>query len=305
MDRRDIPLPAAGRPAVAVLVNPPTVEDRGRLRAMVEARCRQHGWSPPVWLETTPVEPGTGLTRRALATGADLVLCCGGDGTVMAAATALAGTAVPLALIPQGTGDVLARNLGIPLDVDEALDVAFTGTTRSLDLGRVGDRRFAVMAGLGFDAKMVGDVPARLKARLGWPAYVVSALRNLRGSPMKAKLCSDDAPPMVHAARTVVVGNVGRLQAGSRLLPAANPGDGKLDVAVIAPTRWWDWLRLGWRLLTGSNRDDQLLKRFQSRRLEIRTDRPQPLELDGEVGGPVTSMSVAVDPAALSIKVPR
>ena len=152
---------------VAVVVHPLTVPDPSALRAALADRFVGRGWAAPLWLETTREDSGTRMTARAVAQGVDLVVCCGGDGSVRAVAAALAGTGVPLGVLPTGTGNLLARNLGIPRDLEAAVDVALGGRERTLDLGAVGDRRFVVMAGVGFDAAMIADAPAALKDRLG------------------------------------------------------------------------------------------------------------------------------------------
>lgn len=292
-------------PCAAVVVHPLTVPDPGALRAALTARFQRQGWAPPRWCETTPEDPGTALTADAVAHGVDLVVCCGGDGTVRAVAAALVGTGVPLGVLPTGTGNLLARNLGIPRDLGPAVDVALDGALRTLDLGTADGHSFAVMAGVGFDAAMVADAPVALKSRFGWPAYVLSALRHLGDRPMVVTLRGDGGPWRTLRARGVIVGNVGELQGGSRLLPAADPADGLLDVAVLAPSGLWDWARIVGRVLSGSSREDGLLERFQVRRLELRTRRPQPHELDGDPREAVTSVTFEVAPAALVVRVPR
>src|SRR5690606_12427062 len=195
-----------------------------------------------LWLETTVDDPGYAMTRKALAENADLVIAAGGDGTVRAVSSELAGTGVPLGVVPVGTGNLLARNLGIPLVTATAIRVALGGGGVRIDVVRVfGDglptERFVVMAGLGLDAAVVGEATANLKARLGWPAYLVSLARNLSFPAVRVDISVDGRRPVRHLARMVVVGNVGTLHAGLPLLPDAKPDDGRLDVVVVAPRR--------------------------------------------------------------------
>jgi hypothetical protein len=197
----------------AVIINPATA-DVPDLREPVEQTLAAAGCSTPLWLETTPEDPGPGMAEAAVAAGVQLVMICGGDGTVMACLGALAGTDVPVAVVPLGTGNLLARNLGVPTRLADALAVAVNGVDRRIDLGRVGDQPFAVMAGIGFDAAMMADATEDMKRFAGWPAYVASALRHLRDPVMRVRLCIDDGPPLRRRARTVLVGNVGRLQGG-------------------------------------------------------------------------------------------
>src|SRR5258705_8171559 len=204
----------------AVIINPATA-DVVALRKTMEETLTAAGWSTPMWLETTPEDPGAGMAEAALAAGVQLVAICGGDGTIMACLGTLAGKDVPVALLPLGTGNLLARNLGVPIELADALAVAVRGEDRRIDLGRVGDQPFSVMAGIGFDAAMMADASGGMKKFSGWPAYVVSGLRHLRDPVMRVQLRIDDNPPMRRPARTVLVGNVGRLQGGPQLLPDA------------------------------------------------------------------------------------
>ena len=146
----------------AVILNPATA-DVPALRKSVEKTLDAAGWSTPMWLETTPEDPGAGMAEAAVAAGVQLVVICGGDGTIMACLGALAGTDVPVALLPLGTGNLLARNLGVPIELADALAVAVNGVDRRIDLGRVGDQPFSVMAGIGFDAAMMADASEGMK----------------------------------------------------------------------------------------------------------------------------------------------
>jgi diacylglycerol kinase (ATP) len=196
----------------AVVVNPTKVDDIRALRDAVTAGMREAGWDTPLWLETTAEDPGYAMAEQALGEGVAMVLACGGDGTVRAVLTVLAGTGTPLGVLPAGTGNLLARNLGLPVDdLGKALDVALTGVVRPIDVGRIepataGGRveRFAVMAGVGFDAQMMRDAPKELKSTVGWPAYLVSAVENLRGSSIPLQVRLDDGQPIRTSARTVV-----------------------------------------------------------------------------------------------------
>ncbi|HEY6648346.1 MAG TPA: diacylglycerol kinase family protein, partial [Mycobacterium sp.] len=163
----------------AIILNPATA-DVSALREAVEKTMVTAGWSTPMWLETTPEDPGAGMAEAAVAAHVQLVMICGGDGTIMACLGALAGTDLPVALLPLGTGNLLARNLGVPIELADALAVAVNGEDRRIDLGRVGDQPFSVMAGIGFDAAMMADASEGMKQLAGWPAYVVSGLRHLR-----------------------------------------------------------------------------------------------------------------------------
>lgn len=288
----------------AIIVNP-AKSDAVDLRKQVDKTLAAAGWSASLWLETTPADPGFGMAEAAVEAGVQLVVICGGDGTVMACLDALSGSGLPVAVLPLGSGNLLARNLGIPLDFDESLDVAVNGDDRRIDLGRVGDQPFAVMAGLGFDAAMMADTTERMKRLAGWPAYVASALRHLRDPVMRVQLSIDGGAAVSRSARTVLVGNVGQLEGGLELLPAAAADDGLLDVVIVAPRTLRDWVRVAYRIIRKPHTRDRHLERFQGQVISIEADREVPRQVDGEVIDDGRRIDARVEPGALIVRVPR
>ena len=289
---------------LAVVVNPVKLPDPGKFRQKVSAALAEHGWDEPMWLETTPEDPGEGQARAAAAAGVDVVLACGGDGTVTAAAAGLVGTATPLAVIPLGTGNLLARNLGLPVEEDEALTVALTGRRRRLDVGRANGSLFLTMAGLGLDAKMLAGASERVKKRFGWGAYVAAAVRHLWDRPMRVRLRTDSGPPVRRRASGVIVGNVGALQGGVPLLPDAQPDDGLRDVVVLTARSLGGWLAVVLHvLLRRPMGTDRVLRRTFAQ-LRIDLDHPHLWELDGEVMGRTSQLVINISPGALTVLVP-
>jgi undecaprenyl-diphosphatase len=285
------------------------VVNRTRVRdwAQVSRRCRAAaaagGWDC-LLLETAVDDAGTGLTHRALATGARLVFAVGGDGTVRACAQALAGTGVPLAIVPRGTANLAARALGVPPGLGAALAVGFGGHERRIDLAVANGITYAAMAGIGVDAAVVGATPERLKARAGWLAYAATGARHALGRRTTFRVRLDGAEPLTRRARSVVVGNVGLLPGGFLLLPDARLDDGLLDVAILAPSSPLGWARVAYRVMAGSRHEDWQLERHQARGIEIRAAGELPREIDGEVIQPGRSLTVTVAPAALVVRVP-
>lgn len=292
--------------------------------ARVRALLRDHGYRDQVWTPTTAEEPAGALAARVAEADTALVVVCGGDGTVRACADVLSGGAIPLAVVPCGTGNLLARNLRLPSDPDAALREALAGTAVGIDLGRIhGDglepTRFTVMAGAGFDAAMVRDASARLKQRLGWVAYVLSALRHLGDPRMRLSVRLDGGAPLERRARMVVLGNVGSLQGGLPLLPDARPDSGRLDVVLLDPRGVAGWLAAAGHLLTrsatrtpgprraaGPNRRPAhgALEYFSAERIDLRFARPQPREVDGDAFAAGTRLTAEVEPGALRVYLP-
>lgn len=295
---------------VAVILNPAKVEDRAGFRRRLERRALAAGWPAPTWYETSRDDPGRTAARAALEGGVDLIVVAGGDGTVRAVSGELAGRGTPLGIVPAGTGNLLARNLGLPLDHGAAIRVALEGYDRRIDLVRVsGDgietERFAVMAGLGLDAAIVGEAPPLLKTQMGWPAYLVSAARNFSFPAVSVEVTVGDAEPVRRRARTVLIGNVGTLAGGLPLLPEARPDDGLLDVLVLAPRALTDWPRLAWRVLRRSRGTDERLSHWRGRHVAVRADDACPRQLDGDVISPGRELRAGVEHEALTVRVPR
>jgi len=283
----------------AVIVNPNRVEGLDELRAQIRDQLAEAGWPEPEWLETTAEDPGTGQARQAVADGADVVFVAGGDGTVRACIEGLSGSDSALAILPGGTGNLLATNLGVPTDTIDGVRLALERGRRTIDLGYVDDQAFAVMAGMGLDAAMVDDAPTKLKAVLGPVAYVYSAFKHLNDAEMKVEVQVDDYPVLRRRARTVLVGNVGRLQGGVNLLPDAEPDNGQMDVAVLAPRNLGHWIQLAFGVLRPGRHRVPNMEVLRGSRITVTSDRPQPRQLDGDVIDPSDTLDVTVRPDAL------
>ena len=287
----------------AIVINSTLARDLGRFRRRCREAAAAAGWEPS-FLETTLDDRGPGLAGAAVAAGARLVVAAGGDGTVRACAQALAGTQVPLAIVPLGTANLAARALGIPSRIGRSLATAFGGHERRIDLAVAGELTFAAMAGIGLDAEVVAATPRLLKRRAGWLAYAAAGIAHLPGRGQLFTVRLDDDEPLARQARCVVVGNAGLLPGGFALLPQARLDDGLLDVGILAPAGPAGWLRVAHQVLSGGGRDGRQLERHQARRVEIRTDTELPREVDGEVIAPGRSLTVTLLRRALTVRVP-
>jgi YegS/Rv2252/BmrU family lipid kinase len=295
---------------LAVVLNPVKVEDVGQFQAIVSAMALEAGWTTPTWHLTTVEDSGTGQAHQAAVEGADLVIVCGGDGTVREVCAELAGTGIPVGIVPAGTGNLLARNLDIPLYVRAAIDVALTGQDRAIDMVKVQgdaleDSHFMVMAGMGFDAAIMEGVNEDIKKKVGWLAYVWSALKSLMFPVTKVEISVDGGEPTTHRARTIVVGNVGYLQAGMPLLPDATIDDGQLDVVILYPRRFLSWVPLAYRVLAKRPRTDETINRMTGRTVSIRAAAETPRQLDGDSVGPGRELHMECIHGRVLVRVPR
>lgn len=322
--------PPPPNPRAAVVYNPIKV-DLERLRAAVAASEERSGWAPSLWLATSEADPGTGLARAALGDGVDVVLAAGGDGTVRAVAEGLRGSGVALALLPSGTGNVLARNLELPLaHLERSVDTAFGGEDRAVDLGVVEieradgsreEKAFVVMAGMGLDAKMIANTNPELKKRVGWLAYVDAIVRSLRDSEaLRVKYSVDGGPEKTMTAHTVLVGNCGTLPGNVLLLPEAAIDDGVFDIVALRPegvVGWAQvWVKIFWengvlrrssvgrKLVSDYGREVRTLRYVKAASITARLDRAEEFELDGDEFGTAVAFRAHVEQGALTVRVP-
>jgi diacylglycerol kinase family enzyme len=291
-------------PAVAFVVNGSLVRGGGHFLALCREASARYGWSAE-FLVTEKAEAGVSAASGAALDGADLVVAVGGDGTVRGCAEGLAGTRVPLGVVPHGTANLLARTLRVPGHPKAALAVALDSGSvdRTIDLAVADGVPFTAMAGMGLDAAVVGGT--KLKHQFGWLAYAMSGAVHLALPPVRFNIRLDDGVPIEREARSVVAGNSGLLPGGFTLLPDARLDDGLLDVGVLAPRGPFGWPRLAARVLTHSHRQDRMLERFKARKVEISTPALLPREVDGELVTAGHSLTVTIAPNALTVRMPR
>lgn len=304
------PAPTEGR-LCAVVYNPVKVLDRGVFVRIISDELRERGWQQPLLLPTTPTDPGHAMTREAIARGAELVLVAGGDGTVRVVSSELVSSGVRLGLVPAGTANLLARNLGIPHDDEAAVTIALTGRPTPMDVVRVcvdgeppGDHpeHFAVMGGMGIDAKVMSDTSAQLKRTVKSMAYGVAVAQNLNHQPAPARVWVDDELVSTRPASLILLGNVGEIQAGLQLFPGASAVDGSVDVLITGPRGVAGWIRWGLAVATR--------QRWQSvvadgRRVRVQADVPMPYQLDGDTLGQTCDFEAEVIPGAVQVMLPR
>ena len=315
-DEAPAPLRRAG-----IVINPTKFTDLPALRGRISATCLANGWGEPLFYETTIEDPGQGQAAQAVRDGADIVCTLGGDGTVRNVATALVGTETALGILPAGTGNLLARNLDLPVALEAAVTVALTGRNRRIDVGELvlgaaatGDddpevpvdpetHYFLVMSGVGMDAQIMAGTNENLKAKVGWPAYMVSGMKHLISPEFRIAVKVDDELEFRRRARMVVIGNCGRLLGGLVLMPNARVDDGQLDAVIASPRGVVGWVPVATRVATRQRKGHPTLDHKACKEIRVRTDRPVPVQIDGDVIGEATEVSATVRPGCLTVRV--
>ena len=327
-DIHDRPVEAQRTRRVAVVYNPVKI-DLDHVREVVHSAARDGGWAEPVWFETSESDPGAGATQEALKHRPEVVIAAGGDGTVRAVAEVVAGSDAALALLPSGTGNLLARNLNVPLnDVSAAVDLAFGQDEWAIDVGEITIRRvdgsrerrsFLVMAGVGLDAKMPAATDDELKKKASWLAYVKAIAVALRDqSNLGGRIQLDERPARRLSAHTVIDANCGSLPGKILLLPEAQVDDGVLDVVMFRPKHLLGWVQIITKVFWENGIVDRVrfLRRFRTpdtdalrylkgRRFRAQLSKPEQIELDGDEFGTTTGFAVRLAAGHLTIRAPQ
>lgn len=289
---------------VAFIFNPASgVEEATARRSRLEALAREAGLSGEL-LETDPEEGAAPAARRAVADGMERILVSGGDGSVTETAGALAGTGVALGVVPGGTGNLLALNLGLPTDPAAAIRYGLTGTAYPTDVGRANGSVFLIMAGIGADAKMIQDADRQLKNRLGPLAYFLAGWRNRHRSRHTYRI-TIDGHRIRRRAHTVLVANLGRVTGGVELVPGTAPEGGSLQVAILRARGLWGLAQVAFAAIMGTEQPYGLLEVRRGRSIRIETSHPQPVQLDGNEAEATRLLEIEVEPGALQLVRPE
>ena len=263
------------------------------------------GVTDPLWYEVPKSKKVAEPLRDALEKGADLVILWGGDGMVQRSVDVLAGTNVTIGIVPAGTANLLATNLGIPQDIPQAVRIALHGARRRLDLGTLNGERFAVMAGAGFDALMIRDVSRGMKERVGQLAYIWAGARHLSEPAARVRIKVDGTKWFEGEASCVLVANVGKIIGGIAAFKEARPDDGRLELGVVTATGLADWARTMGRAAVGQPDRSPFVQTTSGREFDVKSDRKLVCEVDGGDRKPTKRFRIQIEPGAVEIAVPE
>ena len=306
--------PPPGHQQVAVILNP-TKARAAEAEMLIEAACRGAGWPKPIVFETTAEDPGHSMTRQALEAGADVVIPCGGDGTVRVVAEALAGSDVALGLVPLGTGNLLARNLDLDLTrISQCVHTALFGRQRRIDTatmsledrttGKKSTHTFLVIAGMGMDAEILSDTNEDLKRAVGWIAYTEAGIRHMPGRRRKrVDISLNDSDFQTRRVRSVLFANCSKLPGGVDFIPEAYIDDGVLDIVIMSPRSLIGWVAMYIKILFQHNHPLPVMSFYGAQKVRLRSAEPLETQADGDPTGPATDIEVEVHPLSLLVRV--
>ena len=262
------------------------------------------GVTNPLWYEVKKSRRAPKYARRAAAKGVDVLFVWGGDGSVQRCIDAVAGTDPAVAILPTGTANLLASNLNVPHDIEAAVKIGLHGDRRRLDTGSVNGERFTVMAGAGFDARMIADADRGAKDRLGSAAYLVTGLKSLRGRRVRATIDVDGKRFFTGKISCVLAANVGKILGGVEAFPRARPDDGRLDLGVVTAKSPADWARTFGRVALGHPERSPFAKVTRGKKIRIRFEEKVRFELDGGARPASRKLRIKVHPGSVTVCVP-
>lgn len=270
------------------------------LRRVLEAQ----GAEDPVWREIVSPDEVPAAVAELIEQGVETLFVWGGDGTVQQCVDALGSAPLSLAVLPAGTANLLASNLGVPKDLEQAVTVGLSGRRRRIDVGTLNGERFTVMAGTGFDAVMVDTAEGALKERLGSLAYIAAGVGGVTRDPVQTRVEVDGRLWYEGPTTCVLVGNMGRVLGGLSVFPEASPTDGRLDVGVLTAESVIDWARIAGSTLTSGASSSPFVENTSGRTVEVRLEEEWPYELDGDVRSETRDLRFSIEPGAIEVCVP-
>ncbi len=293
---------------VLLIYNPVAARTKEPAVGRIQRVFDRAGWSVETVATGAPGDAAD-LARQGVEHGVDVVGVYGGDGTTIQAVDGLGDSGIPVGLIPGGTGNLLAANLGISRNPIRAAQAITTGTQRRIDLGRLtsGDtaRQFAVACGAGFDAEIMARTSGSAKSRWGMAAYVTKAIKLLREFEAASHCISIDGRTMEVPAVTVLVANCGMIiPPFVRLKPDIALDDGQLDVVALNAGSIFQAITVFWPLVMGRSGREPGVWYGRGRSIRIESDRPRQAQLDGEPAG-TTPFTAEISPNGMQVMVPR
>lgn len=286
------------------IINPASGQgDPNRRISEIKTIAKSYGWTGKTLL-TTKKKNAEVLARNAIADGAKHIVICGGDGTIMEALQAVINTQVVLGIVPLGTGNLLAQNLGLIYPLDEAINIALLGKIQKIDVGKANDKFFAIIAGIGFDADLMKETKRELKRKYGFFAYLFSSIKAFNKKSGWYEVSVDGKPSKKFKAKSIMIANMGKLQAGFEAVPNAHYRNGILQIAIIQASTLRSFLNLVANALLGTLQRSPHYTLLTGKSVRVSPLRgAKPYQLDGNHFPPIATLEVEIFPKSVSILV--
>lgn len=299
------PSKTLGDPLNAVIILNPVsgrIEPK-RKKQDILILAKKYGWKGRL-VQTSLKKSATVLTEEAIKEGTTHLIVCGGDGTVMEVLKAALKKAVVIGVIPLGTGNLFVKNLNIPDNLEQAMEIAFLGREQSIDVGNANGTFFSIMAGIGLDAEIMKETTQELKNKLGIVAYMITIAKKFQFSSGLFQITIDNQKTVTYRAKSIMVANMGKITGGIQLIPGANPQSGKLQIGVIKAKGLFNWANLMANALKGDVNKSPHYTLLEGKRIDIKSlTGPQPYECDGNNFPPIDELKITIYPKSVNVKV--
>jgi len=290
----------------AIIYNPASgFGDNKNKKEQILNTAKKFGWDGELYETSKNVSSAT-LAKKIIDQQYKKIIICGGDGTIMEALAEILKSDIQLGIIPLGSGNLLAQNLNLDLDIRKALETAFKGKVQRIDIGKANGTLFTVMAGIGFDAEIMKKANRKMKSKYGFFAYIVTGLKHLGRRSGKYKITIDGGKGKIVKAKSIVVANMGKIQGGIEAVPSTHSQNGIFCIGVIQATSVSAWLNLVANAITGDINKSPHYQLLKGKRIEIESVRgAKPYQCDGNHFPPTKKLSVTIYPQILQVMVKK
>lgn len=277
--------------------------DKNQIKEELDQRFSEHYFE--FW-ETQQSNHATDMAKKAIEMGFDIIIAVGGDGTVIEIIAGMINSNVKLGIIPYGTGNMLAANLGIPTLTSKSIDTILEGHSQKIDIGKINNKYFAFMAGCGFDSRLIKELPKENKKKFGLWAYFIEGFKQaFKAKSVRFKIKLDNEKTIRTKALTVIVANSANILGNLiSLAPHASLSDGILDIIVISVKDTIDYIPALWEIITRQSPSKfGKIKYYKAKEIEIETKPNLLVQADGDIIGK-TPIKISIIPKSINVLIP-
>lgn len=288
--------------SATIIVNPVSGKgDPSERRTLIKKSARTNGWKG-TYRETTKTITAQQIAQEEVKKGVNHLIVCGGDGTIMEVLDVVANQKISLGIVPLGTGNLLARNLQLPLTIEDAMEKIFSGKSRTIDLGQANGIYYSIAAGIGLDADVMKAAERELKDRWGMLAYIVSAIKYLYNRSSQYEIRLDSKKPFRVKAKTIMVSNMGKVFNDIEIVPNTHAQSGTLQIGIVTAKSLPSWFNIVFHALIGKVHNSPHYDMYTAKKIDIHVlGKKRRFQCDGNSFEPVDRLLIKVCPKALTI----